>query len=155
MNDPHGFANLTRLVQWRRVMPTINFPVGSATVNWDGGNSVLVDGRSISAPGSEPGRPQRDGAQQGPPAVPLVIADLVDFETSLFTAQLIVPAVGRLDSGGALGGPEELARREARLQAIGEAKAEIEARAAQRFAGEQADYEAQGEGARRAKRAHR
>ena len=38
--------------------------------------------------------------------------------------------------------PEELARREARLQAIGEAKAEIEARAAQRFAGEQADYEA-------------
>ena len=40
--------------------------------------------------------------------------------------------------------PEELARREARLKAIGEAKAEIEARAAQRFAGEQADYEAKG-----------
>ena len=38
--------------------------------------------------------------------------------------------------------PEELARREARLQAIGEAKAEIEARAAERFAREQADYEA-------------
>ena len=37
--------------------------------------------------------------------------------------------------------PEELARREARLQAIGEAKAEIEARAAQRFAGAKADYE--------------
>ena len=91
------------------------------------------------------------GAQHGPPAVPLVIADIVDFETSLFTAQLIVPAVGRLDSGGALGGPEELVLREARLQAIGEAKTEIEARAAQRFAGEQADYAAQGEGARSAK----
>ena len=38
--------------------------------------------------------------------------------------------------------PEELARREARLKAIGEAKAEIEARAAERFAREQADYEA-------------
>ena len=38
--------------------------------------------------------------------------------------------------------PEELARREARLQAIGEAKAEIEARAAERFARERADYEA-------------
>ena len=38
--------------------------------------------------------------------------------------------------------PEELARREARLQAIGEAKAEIEARAAQRLAREQAEYEA-------------
>ena len=38
--------------------------------------------------------------------------------------------------------PEELARREVRLKAIGEAKAEIEARAAERFAREQADYEA-------------
>ena len=47
--------------------------------------------------------------------------------------------------------PEELARREARLQAIGEAKAEIEARAAERFAGEQGRLRSQGEGARRAK----
>jgi transposase len=38
--------------------------------------------------------------------------------------------------------PEELARREARLQAITQAKAEIEARAAQRLSAEQAEYEA-------------
>ena len=38
--------------------------------------------------------------------------------------------------------PEELARREARLQAIKHAKAEIEARAAERFVHEQAEYEA-------------
>ena len=38
--------------------------------------------------------------------------------------------------------PEEFARREKRLGAIGEAKAEIEARAAERFAREQAEYEA-------------
>jgi transposase len=38
--------------------------------------------------------------------------------------------------------PEELARREERLKAIGEAKAEIKARAAERFAREQADHEA-------------
>ena len=38
--------------------------------------------------------------------------------------------------------PEELARREARLQAIRAAKAEIEARAVERFAREQAEYEA-------------
>jgi hypothetical protein len=37
VDDPHGFANVNRLVQWRRVMPTINFQLGSATVNWDGG----------------------------------------------------------------------------------------------------------------------
>ena len=38
--------------------------------------------------------------------------------------------------------PEELARREERLAAIGAAKAEIEARAAERYAGARADYEA-------------
>ncbi len=38
--------------------------------------------------------------------------------------------------------PEELARRDARLQAIRAAKAELEARAAERHAAEQADYEA-------------
>jgi hypothetical protein len=46
VEDPHGFANLTRLVHWRRVMPTINFALGSATVNWDGGNSVGSDQRA-------------------------------------------------------------------------------------------------------------
>ena len=38
--------------------------------------------------------------------------------------------------------PQELARREARLQAIGAAKAELEARAAERLAREQAEYAA-------------
>ena len=38
--------------------------------------------------------------------------------------------------------PEELARREVRLQGIAQAKVEIEARAAERFAREQAQYEA-------------
>jgi transposase len=38
--------------------------------------------------------------------------------------------------------PEELARRDDRLDAIRDAKAELEARAAERFAGEQAEYEA-------------
>ncbi|HEY0171453.1 MAG TPA: hypothetical protein VGB98_10555 [Pyrinomonadaceae bacterium] len=107
VEDPHGYANLNRLVHWRRIMPTINFPVGSANVNWDGGNSVGTDihaglmnqaGRNIS------------GAQQGPtPAPTPVVEDIVAFEESLFTAQLIVPGVGRLDSDGARGGPEALA----------------------------------------------
>ncbi|MGH9429789.1 MAG: transposase [Terriglobia bacterium] len=38
--------------------------------------------------------------------------------------------------------PAELARREQRLEAIGEAKAKLEARAAERYATEQAEYEA-------------
>ena len=104
VEDPHGFANLNRLVHWRRVMPTINFQQGSLTVNWDGGNSGvdLISGLNTQAARNI------TGAQQGPPAPPEVIDDIVNFERSLSTAQLIVPGVGRLDSDGARGGPEEL-----------------------------------------------
>jgi hypothetical protein len=105
VDDPHGFANLSRLVQWRRVMPTINFPLGSATVNWDGGNSVGTDQRAGLV---NQATRNVTGAQQGSAAPPGVIADIVDFETALFTAQLIVPGVGRLDSDGARGGPEAM-----------------------------------------------
>jgi hypothetical protein len=116
VDDPHGFANLNRIVQWRRAMPTINFPLGSATVNWDGGNSVGTvqrDGLENQA------RRNVTGGQQGPalpifpaplaPPFDVIIPDIVGFELSLFTAQLIVPGVGRLDSAGAQGGPEALA----------------------------------------------
>jgi cytochrome c peroxidase len=105
VEDPHGYANLNRLVHWRRAMPTINFGVGSATVNWDGGNSVGTDQHAGLI-----NQTTRNvtGGQQGPPAPPEVIADIVAFEESLFTAQLIVPGAGRLDSDGARGGPEAL-----------------------------------------------
>jgi cytochrome c peroxidase len=114
--DPHGFANTTRLVHWRRAMPTINFPLGSATINWDGGNNVGTDqlgGLENQA------RRNVTGGQQGPPLptfpLPLespfdvIIPDIVGFEFSLFSAQLIVPSVGRLDADGARGGPEAMA----------------------------------------------
>ncbi|HEX8722941.1 MAG TPA: hypothetical protein VF736_20145 [Pyrinomonadaceae bacterium] len=107
--DPHGFANLTRLVHWRRSMPTINFALGSATVNWDGGNSVAVNGVQDQHAGLVNQATRNvTGGQQGQPATPEVIADIVGFEESLFTAQLVVPGVGRLDSDGARGGPEAL-----------------------------------------------
>jgi hypothetical protein len=105
VDDPHGFANLNRLVHWRRAMPTINFAVGSATVNWDGGNSVGADQHAGLV---NQATRNVTGAQQGPPAPANVIADIVAFEESLFTAQLIVLGVGRLDDGGAQGGPEAL-----------------------------------------------
>jgi mono/diheme cytochrome c family protein len=104
-DDPHGFASLTRLVHWRRAMPTSNFPLGSATVNWDGGNTVGADQRAGLL--NQAGR-NITGAQQGPPATPAVLANIVDFESSLFTAQVTLHGVGRLDAGRARGGPEEL-----------------------------------------------
>jgi cytochrome c peroxidase len=105
VEDPHGFASLTQLVHWRRAMPTINFALGSATVNWDGGNSIGIDQHAGLV---NQATRNVTGGQQGPPAPPEVIADIVNFEESLFTAQIIVPGVGRLDSDGARGGPEAL-----------------------------------------------
>lgn len=107
VEDPHGFASLTQLVHWRRAMPTINFALGSATVNWDGGNSIGIDQHAGLV--NQASR-NVTGGQQGQPAPPEVIADIVSFEESLWTAQLIVPGVGRLDADGALGGPEALSR---------------------------------------------
>jgi len=103
--DPHGYANLTRLVHWRRAMPTINFALGSATVNWDGGNSVGTDQHAGLL---NQATRNVTGGQQGQPAPPEVIANIVAFEESLSTAQIIMPGVGRLDSDGARGGPEAL-----------------------------------------------
>jgi cytochrome c peroxidase len=105
VEDPHGYANLGRLVHRRRAMPTINFAQGSATVNWDGGNSVGTDQHARLV---NQARRNVTGGQQGPPASDEVINDIVAFEESLFAAQLVVPGVGRLDSDGARGGPEAL-----------------------------------------------
>jgi mono/diheme cytochrome c family protein len=105
VDDPHGYANLNRLVHWRRAMPTINFALGSATINWDGGNSVGADPHAGLV---NQATRNVTGGQQGQPAPPEVIADIVGFEESLSSAQLIVPGVGRLDSDGARGGPEAL-----------------------------------------------
>ena len=105
VEDPHGFANLNRLVHWRRSMPTINFALGSASVNWDSGNSIGFDQHAGLI---NQATRNVTGGQQGSPAPPEVIAEIVAFEESLFTAQLIVPGAGRLDSDGARGGPEAL-----------------------------------------------
>lgn len=107
VDDPHGFANVNQIVQWRRVMPTINFHLGSATVNWDGGNTVDTD--QLAGLTNQATR-NVTGAQQGQPAPPEVIADIVSFETSLSTAQLFSFAAGRLNAGGARGGPEALSQ---------------------------------------------
>jgi cytochrome c peroxidase len=107
VEDPHGFADVNRLVHWRRSMPTINFPVGGLVVNWDAGSNV---GKGQRAALVNLTNRLLTGAMQGPPPKPEVIDDIVDFETSLFTAQVTVQGVGRLDSDGARGGPEALSK---------------------------------------------
>lgn len=103
--DPHGYANVNRLVHWRRSMPTINFPVGSATVNWDAGSNV---GKGQRAALANLINRLVTGALQGPPPTAEVVDDIIGFQESLWTAQLTVPGIGRLDSDGARGGPQAL-----------------------------------------------
>lgn len=105
VDDPHGFANVNLLVHWRRSMPTINFAVGSVTVNWDAGANI---GKGQRAALVNLTNRLVTGALQGQPPTPEVVNDIVDFENTLITAQLTVPGVGRLDSDGARGGPEAL-----------------------------------------------
>jgi cytochrome c peroxidase len=107
VDDPHGFANVNRIVQWRRVLPTINFHLGSATVNWDGGNTIGTD--QLAGLTNQATR-NVTGAQQGSPASPEVISEIVGFESALSTAQIFTFATGLLNAGGARGGPEELSQ---------------------------------------------
>ena len=108
VDDPNGFASTDRLVHWRRVMPTINFPLGSTRINWDGGNQAGVP-PTIRAGLENQASRNVTGAQQGSPAAPEVIQDIVDFEIELFAAQTIVQGVGDLVENGSTSGPEQLA----------------------------------------------
>ena len=107
VEDPHGYANVNRIVQWRRVMPTINFNLGSATVAWDSGNTVGTD--PVAGLTNQATR-NVTGAQQGQAAAPEVINEIVRFEMSLSTTQLFSLGAGLLNAGGARGGPQELAK---------------------------------------------
>jgi cytochrome c peroxidase len=107
VDDPHGFASVNHLVHWRRAMPTINFAVGGLVVNWDASSNV---GKGQRAALVNLTNRLVTNAMQGPPPTDEIIADIVDFESSLFTAQVTVPGVGRLDADGARGGPEALSR---------------------------------------------
>jgi hypothetical protein len=119
VDDPHGFASPTQIVQWRRAMPTINFHLGSGTVNWDGSNNIPQQVNADQALGLEnQARRNVTGAQEGPalPAVPnplpppfdAIIPEIIDFETRLSTAQVFSFSAGFLNAGGAKGGPEHL-----------------------------------------------
>ena len=108
VDDPHGFAATNRLVQWRRVQPTIDFNLGSATVAWDGGNTVGSD--QIAGLTNQAARNVTGAQQATQPAPPEVIAGIVAFETSLSTAQAFSFTAGFLDHAGARGGAGALSR---------------------------------------------
>jgi cytochrome c peroxidase len=103
-DDPFGIGSTTRFWFFRRAMPTVNFR--NHIVSWDGANTV---GTSLHEGLARQARGNITGAQQGPsPANEAVVQEIVEYEKALSHAQLILEGVGRLDVGGAHGGPAYL-----------------------------------------------
>jgi cytochrome c peroxidase len=103
-DDPFGVGTVSTLYWFRRSQPTANFR--SHTVMSDGANTLGADLREGLI---KQARGNITGAQQGQPAADAVVAEIVDWERQVSHAQLYMWGVGRLDAGGARGGPEAAA----------------------------------------------
>lgn len=104
VDDPYGHASAAELSMFRRPLPATNLTL-MATVMWDGRvtGATIPDALSAQADGATLGH-----AQALAPLPPEVNAEVVDFESSLFNAQLTGFRTGRLDKDGANGGAEFL-----------------------------------------------
>jgi cytochrome c peroxidase len=102
--DPFGVSTPSTLFWFRRTQPTANFR--SHTVMSDGG---LTTGTDLREGLIKQARGNITGAQQGPDPADAILHDIVDYERSLSHAQIFVWGAGRLDAGGAKGGPAHAA----------------------------------------------
>jgi hypothetical protein len=106
VDDPYGFATPGRLSLFRRPLPTTNLAFLS-TVMWDGRETF--DGQALHFDLAH----QANGAtvnhaQAAETLTPEQQAAIVDFELSLFTAQVRDRQAGTLVGSGARGGPRTL-----------------------------------------------
>jgi cytochrome c peroxidase len=116
-NDPYGYASAAELSLFRRPMPTTNLRFLTG-VMWDGretakaflppmdaatNHSILVNSLRSQA------RDAVLGHAQGSEPTEEELAQIVDFEMSLTTAQIQDNLAGRLNGGDAIGGPRVLA----------------------------------------------
>src|ERR1700680_3781705 len=116
VSNPYGCGSLSTLSMYRRPLPATNLKFLS-TLMWDGRESTAPSTEKIIYPDS--GELLRDlahqavdattGHAQGSEPTPAQVQDIVNFETSLRTAQAIDYFAGRLNDGGASGGPVALA----------------------------------------------
>jgi hypothetical protein len=104
IDDPFGVSTTSTLFWFRRPQPTANFR--SHTVMSDG---ALTTGTSLRDGLLRQTRGNITGAQQGQPPTDAVVGDIVDYEMQLSHAQIYLWGVGRLDAGGAHGGPAHAA----------------------------------------------
>jgi hypothetical protein len=106
VDDPYGFADLTRLSLFRRPLPTTNLSFLS-TVMWDGRETF--DGQALHFDlAHQANGATLEHAQAAEGLTAEQQAALVNFELSLFTAQVRDNGAGRLAEAGAAGGPQAL-----------------------------------------------
>lgn len=108
VDDPYDYASAAELSLFRRPLPSANLSF-VPVVMWDGrvtGDSLL-DALSEQANGATLGHAEALAALTGPQR-----DEIVDFEFGLSHAQSKVHGAGKLDSGGARGGPELLSEME-------------------------------------------
>jgi len=122
-DDPYGYASAQELSLFRRPLPSTNLAF-AASVMWDGRETQTDPASTRCIADSRPAlcfatldanllRQASDAVRgHAQAAQALSAADqraIVDFERSLFTAQLSSAAAGSLSDAGALGGPARLA----------------------------------------------
>ncbi|MGA7989867.1 MAG: hypothetical protein WCC53_00390 [Thermoanaerobaculia bacterium] len=109
VDDPYGFASSHELSLFRRPAPSTNLTFLS-TVMWDGRETF--PGQTISFDLLDQANAATTGHAQGIPLSSDQRRQILDFETSLFTAQVYDVAAGDLRTQGAKGGPKPLSRQE-------------------------------------------
>lgn len=110
VEDPYGFARAAELSLFRRPLPSTNLAFLS-TVMWDGRETF--PGQTIAFDLAD----QANGATVGHAQATRALtererAEIVAFESSLFTAQVRDGEAGELHAAGARGGPRILADQE-------------------------------------------
>jgi hypothetical protein len=116
VSNPYGCSDASTLSMYRRPLPATNLQFLS-TVMWDGRESTPPTTQKITYPNT--GQLLADLAQQaidattihaqGAVPTPAQVQDIVNFETSLRTAQAYDYRAGALNGNGATGGPVALA----------------------------------------------
>ncbi len=116
VSNPYGCSDTSTLSMYRRPLPATNLEFLS-TVMWDGRESTPPTTQKITYPNT--GQLLADLAQQaidattghaqGAVPTPAQVLDIVNFETSLRTAQAYDYRAGALNRDGATGGPVALA----------------------------------------------
>jgi cytochrome c peroxidase len=116
--NPYGCNETATVSMYRRPLPTANLRFLS-TLMWDGRESTPPSTVKITFatnPGdllADLGHQAQDAtsghAQGAVPLTPQQQQQIVDFETGLFTAQILDYRAGLLNAGGATGGPKPLA----------------------------------------------